>query len=808
MRVRFWLRWAGRDLRARLALVLALAMVLAIGAGLFATLGAMKQWRVASADASFAALKAHDIRLVLDEGSYAPAGRMRAAAESVSDVAVARERLGVPVQLSLSPGGRTVLTAGRLVGMDPGPAEVDALAAHRGRALAKRDDGRPVAVVERAYGTYHELPAKGAVDVSGRRLRYVGHVMAPEWFVVAREGTVWGAEATFGVVFTSLRTAQQTAGRQGVVNEVVVRLGPGADVTAAKRHLVAAFGARLPRFGVTATTLAEENAHRFLYRDAENDQRVFLVFALLILGGAALAAFNLVSRVVDAQRRGIGIGMALGVSPLKLALRPMLLGLQVGVLGAGLGIGVALGTAALFQPLLAEMLPLPEIRTPFQAGAFVLGAALGLVIPLAAAALPVWRSVRVAPIEAIRMGFRAARGAGLARVAARLRVPGRSLAQLPLRNALRAPRRTVTTALGVAAVISVVVALGGMTDSFDATVGRAAAEVERVTPGRVVVTLDGFRPVDSPAVRALAADRTVADAEPALTVQASIMNGGRSVDVAFQVSDPASKLWRPSVETGRHPGAGAGVLLSRRAAEELGVGPGDTVDVRHPVRGGHDALASATSSAVVTGVHGNPFRQVAVAGEAWADRMRLTGLANSMSVEPAPGASPLQVRRALSAVPGVASVEEAAAATRTLQEAMGQFAGVLRIGWAFALALALLMAFNATTINADERRREHATMFAFGVVPWRVLTSQVLENMLVGLLATVAGIALGHAILDWIVGSLIPETFPDLGIEIAVASGTLAAAGVAGILALAAAPLLTARRMRRMDVPATLRVME
>jgi putative ABC transport system permease protein len=133
---------------------------------------------------------------------------------------------------------------------------------------------------------------------------------------------------------------------------------------------------------------------------------------------------------------------------------------------------------------------------------------------------------------------------------------------------------------------------------------------------------------------------------------------------------------------------------------------------------------------------------------------------------------------------------------------------VLRIGWAFALALALLMAFNATAINAEERRREHATMFAFGIVPRRVVTIQVLENVLVGLLATAAGVALGRGILEWIVGSLIPETFPDLGIEVAVARGTLAAAGVAGILALAAAPVLSARRLRRMDVPATLRVME
>lgn len=259
---------------------------------------------------------------------------------------------------------------------------------------------------------------------------------------------------------------------------------------------------------------------------------------------------------------------------------------------------------------------------------------------------------------------------------------------------------------------------------------------------------------------------------------------------------------------GRAPGDGPGLLLSERAADELGVGPGDPVMLRHPVRTGPDALGEATGRATVTGIHGNPFRQIAVAGIAWAGRMGLAGAANVVSVAPAEGASPLAVRTALSRRLGVASVEAAGASSRTLHDAMGQFASVLRIGWAFAIALAVLMAFNATTINADERRREHATMFAFGVGPRVVLAVQVAEAVLVGLLATAAGLALGRVILGWIVGGLIPETFPDLGIGVAISGGTLAAAALAGVLALALAPLLGARRLRRMDVPSTLRVME
>jgi putative ABC transport system permease protein len=799
MGARLWLRWAWRDARSRATTLIALALVVAIGAGLFATLGAMKAWRVASADASFAALRAHDVRLTLQEGAFAREGQLAAVARSVDDVEALEERLSVPVQLRVRAGGRTVLAAGRLVGA-PADGAVDALSIGPGRA-----PGDGAAVLEHNFARHHALPPAGAVRVGDRRLAYVGHAMAPEWFVVARGGAVWGAEATYGGVFARLATAQDLAGRPGAVNDIVVRLRAGADPEAAARALERALASRLPGLSGSTTTLREENAHRFLYRDAENDQRVLIVFALLILAGAGLVAFNLVSRVVEAQRREIGIGMALGVAPSRLALRPLLLGLQVGVLGAGLGVAVALGTAALFKPLLRDMLPLPVIVTPFQSGMFVAGAVLGLLIPLAAAGLPVWRSVRVAPIEAIRVGFRSARDAGLA---GRLRrLPGRSLARMPIRNLLRAPRRTALTALGVAAVIAVIVALGGMIDSFDSTVGRATAEAERVTPDRVVVTLDGFRPADS-ALRALRGDAAVGAAEPAIVVAAQVRAHGGAVDVALEIGDPASALWRPTVVDGSAPGGGTGLLLSRRAADQLGVRVGEAVTVQHPLRTGAATLGVATTRAPVTGVHGSPFRQAAVGGAAWPARMRLAGAANAVWVRPAQGATSLDVRDALSGRDGVAVVEDAAAASRTLAEAMDQFASVLKIGWVFALALALLMAFNAATINADERRREYATMFAFGVGPRSVLMVQVVEAILVGLLATLLGVALGRAILAWIVGGLVPDTFPDLGIDTALSVTTLVAAGVAGIVAMAVGPLLTLRRVRRMDVPSALRVME
>ena len=276
----------------------------------------------------------------------------------------------------------------------------------------------------------------------------------------------------------------------------------------------------------------------------------------------------------------------------------------------------------------------------------------------------------------------------------------------------------------------------------------------------------------------------------------------------LELVSPRARLWRPSIVHGSLPPGARGIVLSQRAADDLGVGVGDVVTLRHPVRTGAATLGAATARVPVAGIHGNPFRQVAILDAGWARRMRLAGMANTVSVSAAAGRSPQDLQRALAGRPGVASVEEAVAPSRALDDALHQYGASLRIGWLFALALAILMAFNATTLNAEERRREHATMFAFGLGAPSVLRVTVLENLVVGVLATGAGLVLGLGILGWVIGSLVSQTVPDLGLDVALAPATLFAAGAAGLLALALAPLLTLRRLRRMDVSATLRVME
>lgn len=122
--------------------------------------------------------------------------------------------------------------------------------------------------------------------------------------------------------------------------------------------------------------------------------------------------------------------------------------------------------------------------------------------------------------------------------------------------------------------------------------------------------------------------------------------------------------------------------------------------------------------------------------------------------------------------------------------------------------LAILMAFNLASISLEERRREFATMFAYGMPVRRGLAIAAGENLIIGVLATVLGIVIGMLAIGWMISALFSDTWPEIGLVRNLSLGTYLTAVFAGVFAVSIAPLLLVRRLTRMDVPSTLRVVE
>ncbi len=810
------LRWAWRDFRAHWIAVVSIALVLAIGTGVYAGLGSTGEWRRQSNDASFAALEMHDLRVTLGPGTFIAQGALIEAIAAIDDarsVSAATERLVVDSQVDTSAiaGFDSVLVPARLVGMTFGAAQpVDDVWVRDGTGPPSDPNDRS-AVLEVKFADEHDLPATGTILVSGGRpITYTGLGVAPEdFFYQGPEGTIF-APGEQAIVYLPLAGVQDISGHDGTVNDAVITLVDRAERSLIEEQLTAV----MADLGVGGTVSSRDDADavRVLYEDIDNDQRFWNAMSALVLFAAALAAFNLINRIVEAQRREIGIGMALGVPRPQLAVRPMLIGVQVALLGtiAGLAVGFLVGKA--FGNLLESFLPLPVHRTPFQFGVYLRAALLGIAIPIAASAVPVWRALRVEPIEAIRTGHLAARSSRLTGWTGRLRLPGSTMTQMPIRNVLRTPRRTALTAIGVGAAITALVAVLGMLDSFGRTLDRSNEEFTKGDADRVVVQLDTFHPVGSPVVAGIADAADVGSIDVGLRLPATALSprADDEVELLLEFVDLDHAVWTPTVAEGAAMTGGdePGILLARKAADDLGVQVGDTVVLRHPIRTDTGGFSITETSFAVAGIHANPIRTFAFLDTSDSAQFGLDGLANVVQAYPAENATRSDVQRAVFELPGVTSSQAVARISEAIDEALDQFVSFLVVVAGAVLVLALLIAFNATRITVEERRREHATMRAFGLPTRTVVGVVIKESVIVGVIATMVGLIGGVVFLRWMLASLSSTTLPDIGIDLYISPTTMLVAAFVGIASVAVTPLLLVRRIRRMNLPGTLRVVE
>lgn len=805
----FWFRWSVRDLRRRWVQVIVIALVIAIGTGAYAGLSSMLNWRRVSYDASYEALAAHDLRVRLSSDSFVPEGRLAAALGSISDPAWiedSEERLIARTQVEAATPAEAVLVPGRIVGVrtgDGGPG-VDRIDVTAGRGFP---DGEGV-VLEKHFADRYDLPEEGRLLLAGGiPVRYTGVGLSPEYFMVTSGQGDLMAQANFAVVFMPLPLAQEITGRAGRVNDLVLRLAPGVDREAAKTELEIAMAETLPGVGAVIESIEDDPAYMMLYEDLDSDRGITLGIAFLVLAAAAFAAFTLTSRIVEAERREIGINMALGVRRASIAARPLLGAAWIAALGVVLGLGMGLLMAALLRSFLSGLIPLPVLMTPLEAGPFFAAAAIGFLLPFAASVWPVLRAVRVEPVKAIRTGHLAARGGGLAPLVKRLRLPGDSLFQIPFRNVVRAPRRAVLTALGLGAAIVTLVVIAGSLDSFNHIRSGVSSEVGRGAADRLAVTLTGFQPADSGVVRSIGKMRSVGRVEPAAVLPATVENDDVELTLQLEAIDLESDVWHPTVSPAAEGERPSGVILSNKAAEDLGVRPGDTLSVRHPYRTGEDTFVTREERVRVAGTHPSPMRFLAYVDISEAGVFGVAGLTNELQVVPADGFTVAEVKRDLFEVPEVAAVQEPGATVDATGDLLESFSGVFRVVQGFALFLALLIAFNAASIGADERARENATMMAYGVRVRTLLRMLVQEGVVIGVLGSLVGIGLGIVALSLFMANS-ASTLPELELQVVIQPTTIVLALFFSVLVVGLAPLLTARKLRRTDIPSTLRVME
>ncbi|MFU8773567.1 MAG: ABC transporter permease, partial [Anaerolineales bacterium] len=477
MKLRFWLRWAGRDLRQRWLQVIAIALIIALGTGMFSGFGGLESWRIASMDESYAMVNMYDLRLSLTPGSRLPQEEAIEALSQVPGVRVVEPRLLLDTQVDVLGSDTEILVVGQIMGVEThagGPHVNQVYIEEGGRGLIETDSNQ--AVLEYKFARHHNLdPGARLLLSAGLEVEVVGLGQIPEYFLVmpAGELTFFMGEASYAVIVLPLATVQSHYQQNGQINDVLFLLDGGTDREAVRTAIEQTMAERFPDVGISINSKEEDPIHFMLYSDAEEDQVMLNFFSIIVLAGAALAAFNLAGRIVESQRRQIGISMALGVPRLWIALRPLLMGLQIAFVGTLFGLGLGMFFGWWMADLTMDLAPLPHWEgTLLHLPSYLQAGLLGIFLPLLATLIPVWQSVRTPPLDAIH-GHLIARSSGLNRWLKGVRLPGNTFSQMPLKNSLRSVRRSGLMMLGIATAVILLTLFLGLIDTMDTTLSQA-----------------------------------------------------------------------------------------------------------------------------------------------------------------------------------------------------------------------------------------------------------------------------------------------------------------------------------------------
>jgi putative ABC transport system permease protein len=400
--------------------------------------------------------------------------------------------------------------------------------------------------------------------------------------------------------------------------------------------------------------------------------------------------------------------------------------------------------------------------------------------------------------------------------------------KLPALRAARAARRRLVGTflavfLGVAFLTGTLVLGDTLRANFDTLFAGANAGTDVLVRSAATIEADGGRgpDIDGRAlVPASLAERIrtvagVAAAEPSIQGYGQIIGAdGEAVGgngpprlAGNWITDPELNPYK--LVEGRPPTTTEEVVLNRGAAEAGGLRVGDTAVVQTP------EPVSVTVVGIATFGGGDGLGQVTFTAFtlAGAERhvTRKPGLASSIVVRAQPGTSQEVLaervrRQAGDGVEVLTGAQVSAEASDDIgRQFLNTFTAFLTVFAGVALLVGSFSIYNTFSILVAQRSRESALLRALGAARAQIVTSVVAEALLVGLVASAAGLLGGVAI-----AGLLKGLFDSFGFSLPAGglvfdAGTAVAGMTVGTLVTVAAGVFPAVKASRVAPVAALR---
>ncbi len=660
-------------------------------------------------------------------------------------------------------------------------------------------------------------------------------------YVLAGIATYGGEDDAAGaqVVAFSPDTAAAVLGEPGRYDAVHVLAAPGVSQAEVVANIRAAIDSE--RVEVITGTQAAEDARAAAGASMEFLNTFLLTFAIVALLVGSFVIYNTFSITVAQRTRQTALLRAIGAKRKQvmrsLVLESVFVGVFASAIGVVLGIATARGIAAVFRIVDLE---LPSTDAVVKPSTIQLAMVVGTVVTVLAAYLPARRAAKVAPIAALRdvaldrsgtskrravfgmlltgggaamlySGLSAAAfqpvavgsllvfvgvavlGPVIARPFARLigaplpRLRGMS-GTIARENATRNPKRTSATAsalmvgVGLAAMMTVLAAStkSAIGDSIDSS----------VRSDWIVETTWGMGGLSPEATARIDSLQETGSVSPLRYTTADVDGRGEQL-MAF---DPTNHegIDLHAIDGDLFGLSSAGIALWQDEADKQRLAVGDSVSVVFPETGAQTFTVEALYD------EQGPSSGYAISLAAFAANVADV-VDNYLVVNNAPGVSSDQARAAIESV--LADYPNASVKTQdefkgTIANEIDRMLNLVYVLLFMALTIALFGIANTLALSVFERTREIGLLRAVGMSRKQLRQSVRWESVLIALLGTTLGVAIGLGFAWALVQSLSGEGIDTFTIPTTQLVWVVGAAALASVIAAA----LPARRAARMDV--------
>ena len=571
------------------------------------------------------------------------------------------------------------------------------------------------------------------VVLDGRRyeLTIAGTAMSPEHVFVMSGAMMSNDDKRFGVFWMARPALSAAFRKEGMFNDVVLRLRPGASertVLANVDRVLAPYGGR------GAVAREKQLSNKMLQGELSQLRGMGVIVPAIFLGVAAFLLNVVLARLIELQRGQIAVLKALGYTGLELGrhyLELMGVIVAVGIVsGLPLGHWVGVSWTEMYRPYFR----FPDLAFRLEGDLVAVGVLVSLGSAAFGALRTVWSVAKLPPAEAMNPPSPPVYGSSLAERFGLFR-PFGTAARMVLRDMLRRPLRMLLAAFGVSTAMAVLV-LGlfssDVIDFFmDVQFARGVREDLLVSLAKPVPVHDLGAIRAMPGVLRVEAERNVGVRfrhghhfrEGSLTGRARDATLRRVVDVHGNVLVPPAE----------------GVVISSKLAEVLEIRPGDELSVevlegarrtlRLPVAGVVDDMMGLTGTMEIG-------KLASVLGEDLTVNMAYLALdpRESEGIEARLATVPL--------VMGTGRRADVVAAFRDqTAESMLLFSAILTV---FAAIISVGVVYNTARVSLSMRSRELASLRVLGFTRAEVSSILLGELFVIVLLSVPMGLPMGR----------------------------------------------------------------